>query len=80
MDFPVEKLSLMAPEQERQFWEPFERDLEMIPARQRKRTWRPDAQTCWRGLNNATNSVLCGAWAWVCVPLKALQKNQTDYP
>jgi hypothetical protein len=28
MDLPVEKLSSMTPEQERQFWEQFERDLD----------------------------------------------------
>jgi hypothetical protein len=28
MDFPMEKLSSMTPEQERQFWEQFERDLD----------------------------------------------------
>jgi hypothetical protein len=28
MDFPVQKLSSMRPEQERQFWEQFERDLD----------------------------------------------------
>ena len=28
MDFPVAKLSSMRPEQERQFWEQFERDLD----------------------------------------------------
>jgi hypothetical protein len=28
MDLPIEKLSKMTPEQERQFWEQFERDLD----------------------------------------------------
>jgi hypothetical protein len=28
MDLPVEKLASMTPEQERQFWEQFERDLD----------------------------------------------------
>ena len=45
MELPVEKLSSMTPEQERQFWEQFERDLEMIPARRHKRTWRLDTQS-----------------------------------
>ncbi len=36
--------------------------------------------TCWCGLNNATHSAFCESWAWVCMPLKALQKYHTDYP
>lgn len=39
MDLPVEKLSKMPPEQERQFWEQFERELDNDTGEAAKEHW-----------------------------------------